>query len=106
MRWHKVCGIVCMLFGVAEMAAGFLYLGAIAYYNTISGPIEFSNGAYEALDKIALTWRNVLSGCFILLAGIAASGAAISWLKQRNCLGTFFALSFILLGAAIAFMTR
>ncbi|WP_144982060.1 hypothetical protein [Gimesia aquarii] len=106
MRWYIVAGIISALFGFFGVACGLLMLGTMAYYNTLYGPIEFSNGEYEGLDNIALVWQNVLQGCLVLLAGIGACIAANCWFKQKNRRGVIVFVVSILLSAIASLILR
>lgn len=105
MRWHFVGGIIATLFGILFFSGGVLMLGTTAYYNIRYGPIEFSNGEYEALDQVALTGKNLFRSSSYLLVGSGFFAAARYWFKKRNRIGLlFFGLSFALSGALAAFL--
>ncbi|QDU04047.1 hypothetical protein V6x_37720 [Gimesia chilikensis] len=105
MRWHFVGGIIASLISLFYIAVGLMMVSTIVYYNVRYGPIEYSYGRYESLDKIALTWKNYLGCSLTLLVGTGAGAAALCWFKQKNRYGTLlFLISMGLAGVAAAIL--
>ena len=105
MRWHFVGGIIASLISLFYLSFGLMMVGTIVYYNVRYGPIEYSHGRYEALDQIALTWKNYLQCSFTLLVGTGAGAAALCWFKQKNRYGTLlFLISLGLAGVVSAIL--
>lgn len=84
-----------------------MMLGSLAYYNIKHGPIEFSNGKYEALDSIALTWKNIFRCSSSLFTGIGICIAGVCWLKRKNRYGLIlFVVSLAVSGITTAVIRK